>query len=141
MQSTLPFSAGCLCPPYPGRWPAIPCPRHPLLSSPCPPPSQTCQTPRAERESQGTGSPLLPRHSLAGTLQALSVTAAALHPSQKQRCWAQRSTAVWPSTALPAAWQRDTWKMFLFVFNSKEYLAHAYHPVPVTVAELGSPQL
>lgn len=69
-----------------------------------------------------------------------SVPATALHPLQMQSCWAQHSMAVWPRTVLPAAPQKDVWKTFLFLLNSK-HLSHAYRSMPVAITELGSPQL
>lgn len=141
MQSTVPISASCLCPPCPVRWPATSCPRHPLLSLPFPPPNQTCQTSHAEHENHATDSSILPRHSSVRTSRALSVAATALHPLQKQSCWARHGTAVWPRTVVPAAPQKDVWKMFLFVFNSQQHLSHAYYSMPVTITELGSPHL
>lgn len=72
---------------------------------------------------------------------AHSVIATALHPLQKQSCWPQHGTSVWSRTLLPAAPQKDIWKTFLFVFNSKQHLSHTYCSVPVTITELGSPQL
>lgn len=51
MQSTVLVSAGCLCHPCPGWWPATLCPQHPLLLLPCSPLKQTCQTSCADYES------------------------------------------------------------------------------------------